>query len=734
MTDKRIETVLAAVMKAEGGYANHARDKGGETMYGITSATARAHGYNGPMASLTQEQAKQIYETSYIRSRGFDKIEHLGTMAQVVSAGVMSGKYLEIISDAMDKPITTNEQAVSAINEYVKVHGAEKFSKTFAEARITYYKGLGPDQWATFGAGWTNRVNAEAKLWELGDVLPFEPSVTEISTVKQARALYDKFDVSVETTINDLAAQTGRDAFTTQKTALTMVSQLRITPQQLSAAGIDMTKLEQERGLVPQEERARIEALDDKEKAKAFEGRKIIRDGDNWYDLDKAKIGDESKKLLKAAGEIYDGLTPEQRTDLKSMADSAIKEAEERAVQNAREHAIDMNRAAGLGDLDFFGALILALMAHAAGHPELAKQIMDAVVNPGETIQHGNDSRSTGAGGVTDHTTLSDENLKAKIAKPLEGSTLRGAIVELATRFEGMREVGTNGGDLVKWVNGYTGDPWCGGYVDKIIDTAFEQATGKPLTTGENDGVSTGRLSAAYYKHIAEKQGAYFTPSSGKLPKPGDVVFFSVSANNSGYHVGMVTKVENGQIHYTAGNESDMVVNRSYSVNNHRGAAGIVVGYADLGQIAKNISGVDIDASLESIKAQWKPTPAVQPPATPAPATGTPPTTGTAPPESPTPASVTLYQNPDPAFKALVAQYNLDMGTKIRISSEKSKADVSTPTDDVKAIRTALKENGVTTGDKKGEDSISGGNLQRALEATAAKKNEATKADSPALA
>ncbi|MGJ3625940.1 glycosyl hydrolase 108 family protein [Sphingomonas sp. MMS24-JH45] len=44
MNSAEIEEVLAN----EGGYANDPRDAGGETMFGITKAVARADGYTGP--------------------------------------------------------------------------------------------------------------------------------------------------------------------------------------------------------------------------------------------------------------------------------------------------------------------------------------------------------------------------------------------------------------------------------------------------------------------------------------------------------------------------------------------------------------------------------------------------------------------------------------------------------------------------------------------------------------
>jgi lysozyme family protein len=50
---------------AEGRYSNNPSDSGGETMFGITIATARANGYAGPMKSLPLEVAKAIYRFEF---------------------------------------------------------------------------------------------------------------------------------------------------------------------------------------------------------------------------------------------------------------------------------------------------------------------------------------------------------------------------------------------------------------------------------------------------------------------------------------------------------------------------------------------------------------------------------------------------------------------------------------------------------------------------------------------
>lgn len=45
----------------EGGYSNNKKDNGGETMYGVTSALARAYKYTGPMKDIPKELVQHIY-------------------------------------------------------------------------------------------------------------------------------------------------------------------------------------------------------------------------------------------------------------------------------------------------------------------------------------------------------------------------------------------------------------------------------------------------------------------------------------------------------------------------------------------------------------------------------------------------------------------------------------------------------------------------------------------------
>lgn len=69
-----IEAALDVLIGKEGAYSNHPSDTGGETMWGITIAVARANGYTGPMRSMPRSVAKDIYRRKYLIGPGYDRV------------------------------------------------------------------------------------------------------------------------------------------------------------------------------------------------------------------------------------------------------------------------------------------------------------------------------------------------------------------------------------------------------------------------------------------------------------------------------------------------------------------------------------------------------------------------------------------------------------------------------------------------------------------------------------
>ena len=78
------------VVGIEGGYSNNPADSGGETMYGITVAVARAFGYIGSMRELPLSTAKAIYKKNYWDKLQLDSMDY--ALAECLfNIGVNSG-------------------------------------------------------------------------------------------------------------------------------------------------------------------------------------------------------------------------------------------------------------------------------------------------------------------------------------------------------------------------------------------------------------------------------------------------------------------------------------------------------------------------------------------------------------------------------------------------------------------------------------------------------------------
>ena len=157
--EERFDRCLETVLRQEGGFVDHPRDPGGATNMGITLATLRAFRDAEVTADdvrdLTRAEAREIYRARYwTPMRCADLPAGLDLM--VFDFGVNAGpsravrllqRVAGVSADGSIGPITL--AAARAVP-------AGGLVEAMAEGRLDYYRGL--DGFATFGRGWTARV------------------------------------------------------------------------------------------------------------------------------------------------------------------------------------------------------------------------------------------------------------------------------------------------------------------------------------------------------------------------------------------------------------------------------------------------------------------------------------------------------------------------------------------------------------------------------------------------
>ena len=159
--DKCLKTIL----HHEGGYVNHPKDPGGETNLGVTKRVYQEHGGTKDMKDLLVEDVAPIYKKGYWdKMKGNDLPGGLDLC--VFDFGVNAGpgraaKFLQsMIGTTVDGGIGPN--TLAKVEEYVRENGEHETVKKYQEMRQKYYEQL--STFATFGKGWTRRVEETTKL------------------------------------------------------------------------------------------------------------------------------------------------------------------------------------------------------------------------------------------------------------------------------------------------------------------------------------------------------------------------------------------------------------------------------------------------------------------------------------------------------------------------------------------------------------------------------------------
>lgn len=88
-----VDSIIEGILQREGGYVNDPRDRGGETMFGITAAVARSYGYTRPLRDLPKGLAKEIYFKRYAAGPGFSDLMPISTTIaeEMIDTGVNMG-------------------------------------------------------------------------------------------------------------------------------------------------------------------------------------------------------------------------------------------------------------------------------------------------------------------------------------------------------------------------------------------------------------------------------------------------------------------------------------------------------------------------------------------------------------------------------------------------------------------------------------------------------------------
>jgi len=137
-----INGIIEEVLANEGGYVNDARDRGGETNFGITIATARANGFTGAMKAMTRDFARDVYVKQYVEAPGFDKIAAISPAigAELVDTGVnmgpkVAGQFLQRALNGLNNQAkdyadllvdgAAGQKTRDALTAFIKKRGAE---------------------------------------------------------------------------------------------------------------------------------------------------------------------------------------------------------------------------------------------------------------------------------------------------------------------------------------------------------------------------------------------------------------------------------------------------------------------------------------------------------------------------------------------------------------------------------------------------------------------------------
>ncbi len=159
MSESRFSACLSVVLAHEGGFADHPRDPGGPTRFGITQATlASARGRpvsRNEVRRLTLDEAAAIYHARY----------WLPLQADSLPVGLDLAVFDYCVNSGQRRAVTGLQRAVGADADGLigpkTLAGAARAERVPAiraicAGRLAFLQDL--SGWRTFGKGWRRRV------------------------------------------------------------------------------------------------------------------------------------------------------------------------------------------------------------------------------------------------------------------------------------------------------------------------------------------------------------------------------------------------------------------------------------------------------------------------------------------------------------------------------------------------------------------------------------------------
>lgn len=148
------DTAFTRLLGNEGGYSNNPKDPGGETMWGITVAVARAAGYRGEMRDMPVSFAKALYKVKYWSPCGADQFDNAFAF-QVFDAAVNHGPNTAII--LLQRAVGAKADGALGAQTMALVRAMlpAKVGIRFISERLRFWSAISGD---TFDDGWMNRA------------------------------------------------------------------------------------------------------------------------------------------------------------------------------------------------------------------------------------------------------------------------------------------------------------------------------------------------------------------------------------------------------------------------------------------------------------------------------------------------------------------------------------------------------------------------------------------------